>query len=68
MKKNKTMIFLFILPTILTLLITYVYPVIRTVVMSFFKVESLTSTMKTNVRTITTIWNMYGKPPFLLLL
>ncbi len=52
MKKNKTMIFLFILPTILTLLITYVYPVIRTVVMSFFKVESLTST--------TADWSFYG--------
>ncbi len=46
------MIFLFILPTILTLLITYVYPVIRTVVMSFFKVESLTST--------TADWSFYG--------
>ncbi len=42
MKKNKTMIFLFIFPTIVCLLLMYVYPVIRTVVMSFFKVESLT--------------------------
>ncbi len=42
MKKNKTMIFLFIFPTIICLLLMYVYPVIRTVVMSFFKVESLT--------------------------
>ncbi len=42
MKKNKTMIFLFIFPTIVCLLLMYVYPVIRTVIMSFFKVESLT--------------------------
>lgn len=39
MKKNKTMIFLFILPTVLCLLFMYVYPVVRTVIMSFFKVE-----------------------------
>ena len=50
--KGDSVIFLFILPTILTLLITYVYPVIRTVVMSFFKVESLTST--------TADWSFYG--------
>ena len=29
MKKNKTMIFLFILPTVLCLLFMYVYPVVR---------------------------------------
>ena len=36
MKKNKTMIFLFILPTVLCLLFMYVYPIVRTVIMSFF--------------------------------
>ena len=52
MKKNKTMIFLFILPTVLCLLFMYVYPVVRTVIMSFFKVESLTATPST--------WSFYG--------
>ena len=52
MKKNKTMIFLFILPTVLCLLFMYVYPVLRTVIMSFFKVESLTAS--------TSAWSFYG--------
>lgn len=43
MKKNKGMIFGFMLPTVLCLLLMYVYPVIRTVIMSFFNVESLTA-------------------------
>lgn len=45
MKKNKSLIFWFMLPTVLSLLIMYVYPVIRTVAMSFFKVESLTASL-----------------------
>ncbi len=43
MKKNKTLIFLFMAPTVICLLLMYVYPVIRTVIMSFFHVESLTA-------------------------
>ena len=43
MKKNKALIFLFMAPTVLCLLAMYVYPVARTVLMSFFKVESLTA-------------------------
>ena len=43
MKKNRTLIFLFIAPTVLSLLLMYVYPVVRTVIMSFFHVESLTA-------------------------
>ncbi len=43
MKKNRTMILAFILPTVFCLLFMYVYPVVRTVIMSFFQVESLTS-------------------------
>lgn len=42
MKKNKTMIALFIAPTIISLLLMYLYPVTRTVIMSFFHVESVT--------------------------
>ena len=43
MRKNKTLIALFIAPTVICLLLMYVYPVIRTVIMSFFHVESLTA-------------------------
>ena len=52
MKKNKTMITLFIVPTVLCLLFMYLYPVCRTVIMSFFKVESLTAS--------TSSWSFYG--------
>lgn len=47
MKKNKAMIFWFIVPTVLCLLFMYVYPVLRTVIMSFFRVESLTASTST---------------------
>ncbi len=43
MKKNKTLIFLFTAPTVICLLLMYVYPVLRTMVMSFFRVEDLTA-------------------------
>lgn len=43
MKKNKSLIVCFILPCLLTLLIMYLYPVVRTVMMSFFQIESVTS-------------------------
>ena len=43
MRKNKSMIFWFCLPAVLSLLIMFVYPVCRTVLMSFFQVESLTA-------------------------
>ena len=52
MKKNKLMIFLFIMPAVLCLLFMFVYPVTRTVVMSFFRVESLTASTDT--------WSFYG--------
>lgn len=43
MKKNKRMIITFITPALLTFLVMFMYPVIRTVIMSFFQVESLTA-------------------------
>jgi len=52
MKKNKTMIVCFILPCVFALLIMFLYPVLRTVIMSFFKVESLTASTST--------WNFNG--------
>ena len=47
MSKNKVLIACFIAPTIITLALMYVYPVIRTVIMSFFDVSSLTSSVST---------------------
>ena len=52
MKKNKLMIFLFIMPAVLCLLFMFVYPVTRTVIMSFFRVESLTAS--------TDVWSFNG--------
>ena len=52
MKKNKLLIACFITPTIVTLALMYAYPVIRTVLMSFFQVESLTAP--------TSAWTFYG--------
>ena len=47
MKKNKTMIICFILPCLLTLFIMYLYPVARTLIMSFFRIEIVTSYVST---------------------
>ena len=52
MKKSKSMIALFILPCALWLLLMFLYPVVRTVIMSFFQVESLTSAVSS--------WSFYG--------
>ena len=52
MKKNKAMIFWFSLPSLLCLLIMFVYPVCRTVLMSFFQVESVTASLSD--------WGFYG--------
>lgn len=52
MKKNKGMILAFSLPLTLALVIMYLYPVARTVLMSFFKIESVTSSMSA--------WSFYG--------
>lgn len=43
MKKNKGLIIAFSLPIIITLCVMYVYPVGRTVLMSFFKIDSVTA-------------------------
>lgn len=43
MKKNKAMIFVFLTPALLSFLIMYLYPVTRTIIMSFFKVENITT-------------------------
>lgn len=45
MKKNKTMIACFMLPCALTLLVIYLYPVLRTLAMSFCSIESVTASV-----------------------
>ena len=52
MRKNKAMIFWFCLPALMSLVLMFVYPVCRTVLMSFFRVESVTATMAD--------WSFYG--------
>lgn len=45
MKKNKGLIIGFTLPCVLTLLLLYLYPTVRTILMSFFGIESVTADM-----------------------
>lgn len=45
--KNKTMIIAFITPALLAYLLIFLYPTLRTVTMSFFKVESVTDAIST---------------------
>ena len=47
MRKNKAMIACFIAPTVVTLVLMYLYPVARTVLMSFFHVTNLTASTST---------------------
>ncbi len=43
MRKSRSMIVLFITPAVMSFLIMFLYPVIRTVIMSVFRVESVTA-------------------------
>lgn len=47
MKKNKGMIVGFLAPAVLIFLIVFLYPIIRTVLMSFFDIESVTDSFDT---------------------
>lgn len=42
MKKNKTMIVVFLTPAVLMFCIIFLYPIVRTILMSFFKIEGVT--------------------------
>lgn len=42
MKKNKTMIIAFLAPAVIMFAIIFLYPIIRTIAMSFFKIEGVT--------------------------
>lgn len=47
MKKNKKMMVVFLAPALIMFAIVYVYPVIRTILMSFFAVERPSAAMST---------------------
>lgn len=45
MKKNKTMIVVFLAPAVIMFCIIFLYPIVRTIAMSFFKIEGVTDSM-----------------------
>lgn len=44
-KKNRGMIIAFVTPALLFFVATFVYPIIRTIMMSFFKIDNITAAM-----------------------
>ncbi len=44
-KKNRGMIITFVTPALLFFVATFVYPIIRTIMMSFFKIDNITASM-----------------------
>ena len=42
MKRNKGMIIAFLTPAVLLFSVIFLYPIIRTIIMSFFKIEGIT--------------------------
>ena len=42
MKRNKGMIILFLTPAVFMFSVIFLYPIIRTVIMSFFKIDGIT--------------------------
>ena len=50
MKKNKKMIVGFLAPAVIIFLIVFLYPIIRTIMMSMYKIESVTDTMEWWIR------------------
>ena len=45
MKRNRSMIVAFALPGTLVFLVTLIYPIIRTVIMSFFSIQEITDSV-----------------------
>ena len=45
MKKNKGMIIVFMTPAVVMFILIFLYPIIRTILMSFFKIEGITDPM-----------------------
>ena len=60
MKKNKGMIVLFLAPAVLFFLVIFVYPIIRTVLMTFFKIDGVTDAMS--------LWQFTGLENYIKLL
>ncbi len=52
MKKNKTMIVAFLTPAVLLFLGIFLYPILKTILMSFFKIEGVTDSMN--------LWSFVG--------
>ena len=52
LKKNKTMIVAFLTPAVLLFLLIFLYPIVRTIIMSFFKIEGVTDSMN--------LWSFVG--------
>ena len=47
MRKKKGVLFLFLAPAVLLFLLVFVYPIIRTVLMSFFRIDAVTDRLST---------------------
>src|SRR5690554_2606885 len=47
MKRNRTMIITFLAPAVLCYILVFLYPSVRTTIMSFFKVESVSDSIST---------------------
>ena len=45
MKKNRGMITVFMTPAVVMFVLVFLYPIIRTILMSFFKIEGITDPM-----------------------
>ncbi len=60
MKKSKSMIVLFLTPALVLFSVIFIYPIIRTFIMSFFYVESVTSSVAT--------WDFVGLDNFVKLI
>ncbi|MGD1815892.1 MAG: carbohydrate ABC transporter permease [Pleomorphochaeta sp.] len=66
MKKNRTMIILFLTPALLCYLIVFLYPSIRTIIMSFFAVEGVTDSISTwKFNGIQNYVNIFNTPLFI---
>ena len=73
MKKNKTMIVCFLAPAVLMFLVVFLYPICRTILMSFFNIKGVTDSMSKwtftgieNYKTLmnttlfrTSMWNLF---------
>lgn len=65
MKKNKGFIIAFAAPVTISLLIMYLYPVVRTVLMSFFGIESVTGSISDwKFNGIENYVKIFGSPTF----